>query len=371
MAKGKKKKISVFKIILFFALIAVFYFYKTPIMDVFTQIKDDLDTKGTNSQGKKVEYGIIENIDSDLSAVFCPGSLCQDYYLNMFEGADESIYCAFYEFDDEELAKKLIDVNKSGIRVEMVVDNRYLEEEPLLMLMDENMSIYSDEERGTRFDNYMHNKFCVIDEEELIMGSANPTENGFYHNNNNILKFKSEKLAKNYLNEFNQLKSGVFGENKLSVLEYNKIRMNYKGNEYVISNYFCPQDSCANKILEELNKAEKEILFSTFVITEDSIENVLELKALENVTVKGVIESRMWNTKGSRAAELKEALNIKRDSNPKTMHHKFFVIDEKIVITGSMNPSKSGNTYNDENILIIENEALARQFKQEFEAIWV
>jgi phosphatidylserine/phosphatidylglycerophosphate/cardiolipin synthase-like enzyme len=35
------------------------------------------------------------------------------------------------------------------------------------------------------------------------------------------------------------------------------------------------------------------------------------------------------------------------------MHHKFFVVDELYLITGSMNPSASGTNGNDENLIII------------------
>lgn len=52
------------------------------------------------------------------------------------------------------------------------------------------------------------------------------------------------------------------------------------------------------------------------------------------------------------------------------MHHKTFIVDGKVVITGSMNPSKNGDERNDENILIIYNEDLAQQYLGEFEYVW-
>lgn len=48
------------------------------------------------------------------------------------------------------------------------------------------------------------------------------------------------------------------------------------------------------------------------------------------------------------------------------MHHKVFIIDEKVVVTGSFNPTAGGNERNDENILIIEDEAIAKRFVEEF-----
>ena len=52
------------------------------------------------------------------------------------------------------------------------------------------------------------------------------------------------------------------------------------------------------------------------------------------------------------------------------MHHKVFIIDEKIVIFGSYNFSQSAEENNDENLVIIYNEAIAQQFMQEFQRVW-
>ncbi|MFH1399442.1 MAG: phospholipase D-like domain-containing protein [Candidatus Woesearchaeota archaeon] len=51
------------------------------------------------------------------------------------------------------------------------------------------------------------------------------------------------------------------------------------------------------------------------------------------------------------------------------MHHKFFIIDNGTVITGSFNPSKSADQSNDENIIIIEDPNLVERFRQEFQSL--
>jgi phosphatidylserine/phosphatidylglycerophosphate/cardiolipin synthase-like enzyme len=51
------------------------------------------------------------------------------------------------------------------------------------------------------------------------------------------------------------------------------------------------------------------------------------------------------------------------------MHHKVFVVDEKIVAFGSYNFSQSAEQRNDENLIIIYNEAVAGQFIKEFERV--
>jgi phosphatidylserine/phosphatidylglycerophosphate/cardiolipin synthase-like enzyme len=51
------------------------------------------------------------------------------------------------------------------------------------------------------------------------------------------------------------------------------------------------------------------------------------------------------------------------------MHHKVFIVDEKIVITGSTNPSNNGLTKNDENIIILYDEVVARKYFEEFKKL--
>ena len=45
---------------------------------------------------------------------------------------------------------------------------------------------------------------------------------------------------------------------------------------------------------------------------------------------------------------------------------KSIIIDEKYVVLGSMNYTKSGEKYNDENVLIIKNPELASRFREKF-----
>ena len=52
------------------------------------------------------------------------------------------------------------------------------------------------------------------------------------------------------------------------------------------------------------------------------------------------------------------------------MHSKSIIIDDKYVVTGSMNFSNSGENKNDENTIIIENPKLAEFYKGYFEFLW-
>ena len=310
-----------------------------------------------------------EILTNDIKIVFCPGNECFKIYKNAIEMSENEVVCAFYEFDFVNLSNVLKKKSNQGVKVSIITDNDYLDEVGITNLKNTNIEIFSDIDRGTRYDNYMHDKFCVIDSKILITGSANPTNNDFLKNNNNILRIDSEYLAENYRNEFMEMKSSNFGYNKHSTLKYNNLTLSFENKSYLISSYMCPQDACEKRVLEILNKSNSSIDFAAFSFTNEQIENILVLKSKQGVEVRGVVEKRSWNIDGSNASALSKEFFLINDTNKNTMHHKFFVVDNRWVITGSMNPTSAGVNYNDENILIIDSVEIAKLYGEEFEKL--
>ena len=63
-------------------------------------------------------------------------------------------------------------------------------------------------------------------------------------------------------------------------------------------------------------------------------------------------------------------LDVKKDRNKGNMHHKVFIIDSETVITGSYNPTESGNKRNDENLIIIHDKKIAEKYLEEFGKVY-
>lgn len=362
MSKKFKKTLI---LIIFLSLISFFgYENQEFVQDIIEIIETrDLDNIHIISQ-TQISMNLQETLTKDIQIEFCPSIGCFNLLNDAFLNANHEIKCAFYELDEYNLTKTLLEKSKT-INISLVIDNKYLGEDNLQPLFDTSISIFSDEKRGTRYNNYMHDKFCIIDDKTIITGSTNPTINGFYKNNNNLLKINSVYLATNYENEFNTMTTNIFGSNKKSTLEYNNLTLNYQNKTYKISSYMCPQDNCDKIILNYLNKAEQEIQFATFALTHDEIANKLIEKS-STINITGLVESRNWNLKGSDLTKLNNSIKIYKDTNKNNMHHKFWIIDNKYIITGSMNPSASGAKYNDENILVIENFEVNQLFRDEF-----
>jgi len=52
------------------------------------------------------------------------------------------------------------------------------------------------------------------------------------------------------------------------------------------------------------------------------------------------------------------------------MHHKFMLVDDKILVNGSYNWTRSAAKYNQENLIVTADPELIRLFLKEFDKLW-
>ena len=294
------------------------------------------------------EQKLTENTNSKPLVFFCPRDNCTQILYSFLNEAQVSIHCALYDLDLPRIIDLLHD-RSQAIDVKLITDSDNYEN-------IENLGSVKQDNRSA----LMHNKFCIIDSKKVFTGSFNPTENGAYKNNNNMVIIESKYLAGNYESEFDEMWEGDFGRGEKVITPV------FYLNGHRIENYFCPEDDCAYHVQQELRKANETIYFMAFSFTHDKIANEMVLKHYEGVDVRGVFEkTRISNYSKYHLLEY-QGIDVKMDNNKYVMHHKVWIIDNRTVITGSFNPSASADERNDENIVIIEGPILAVEFLQEF-----
>jgi phosphatidylserine/phosphatidylglycerophosphate/cardiolipin synthase-like enzyme len=283
--------------------------------------------------------------------LFCPKDDCKNVYVELINSANNSIYCAFYDFRLEEIVNALAN---STVNMQILIDSEYYKKnKDLYPEINHLITPYYS-------SSYMHHKFCVIDEMITITGSFNPTERGNYYNNNNVIVIYSKYIAKNYINEFenlwnNKRKNRINTPHPIIYLNNNKIE-----------NYFCPNECYSDIYTNLINSANNNIYFMTFSFTHNDVGDSLINAHNNGIEIKGVFE-KSQNNQWLQYPKLKDAgINVKWDKNPANMHHKVFIIDNNIVITGSTNPSNNGFNRNQENILIFHNQNLTSKYIEEF-----
>jgi phosphatidylserine/phosphatidylglycerophosphate/cardiolipin synthase-like enzyme len=182
-----------------------------------------------------------------------------------------------------------------------------------------------------------------------------------------MLRFASRQVAADYAREFQQLFEGRFGTGKFSGTPFPRVRVGGTPVEV----YFSPEDGVAKHVLQRLAAAKKSIHFMTFSYTSSAIADAMVAQAHARVLVRGVFESQNAGGSGSVFGHLRGGgVDVLQDGNCYILHHKVIVIDARTVITGSYNFTNSAEKDNDENLVIVDDPALARAYLDEFECVY-
>ena len=277
--------------------------------------------------------------------------------------AQFSVDAAIYHLNLWSIRDALIAAHEAGVTVRVVAESDNLDEVEIQDMRNAGIEVI-----GDRRESLMHNKFVVIDGMEVWTGSMNFTINGAYRNDNNLVRLRSSQLAENYTTEFEEMfVRDLFGD--IVVVNTPHPSLNINGTQ--VETFFSPDDGAAGRIEELLDEAAESIYFLAFSFTSDDFAEALLNAAGRGVSVEGVFEeSQYYSNTGTEFANLQDAgLDVYLDGNPRNMHHKLFILDEEIVITGSYNFSRSAEEKNDENVLIIHNADVAAQFMAEFDRV--
>ncbi|MBI4139562.1 hypothetical protein HY483_01225 [Candidatus Woesearchaeota archaeon] len=255
------------------------------------------------------------NEPGNVSIYFCPSAECQ----NLFEQVPKYAKCALYDYGGF-VPPKL-----------SVIDKR-------------NFNGFGIKSFNK---NLMHNKYCVYDG-VVITGSHNPTNN---KNFDVVIVLKSISISEEFSEAFDLLSIG-----KKPVTDDKTVNLS----GVLVSSFHCPGDDCRDSVLEELRKSKHSIYFLAYSFTDDIIAEEL-IKS--DVYIEGVFSKQKFLGEERKNLRFR---NIYEFNGSGLLHHKLFIIDNSSIITGSANPSMNGYEHNDENILIIRSDAVARKFVDEY-----
>ncbi len=134
--------------------------------------------------------------------------------------------------------------------------------------------------------------------------------------------------------------------------------------------YFSPGETCRDAIIAAIKAAGRRIDICVFTISDNEITDAIIEAHKLNKRVRIVTDNDKAHDRGSDIHRLIElGLSVRFDPNKAHMHHKFAIVDERI-ITGSYNWTRSAADYNYENIVISADPDLHAQFEREFEKLW-
>jgi len=213
-------------------------------------------------------------------------------------------------------------------------------------------------------NHIFHQKFIIRDRRTknmilptsaILTGSTNFTQTGTHKNLNHIVVFKDPKIAWQYQEEFKEIRQGIFG-NANSKHEPKPSTINIEGVPVQI--LFAPDHAPELEIVKQVLKCQNRLHFAIFTFSGSSgIDDAMLAIRASGRSIRGVIDPMQglqhWAATKWLHNQGIELFLPRRSRKFGKLHHKLMVIDDDVVVAGSMNYTRPANEQNDENIFII------------------
>lgn len=135
--------------------------------------------------------------------------------------------------------------------------------------------------------------------------------------------------------------------------------------------YFSLYDNPQKEIIKNINQAEAFINIAMYIFTDREIALPLAEACERGVKVRLYLDKDQVDYKYSQSRFLvQKGIETRISSNNYIMHHKFAIIDNRLLLTGSYNWTFSANNRNDENLMVIDDPEIIEIFQNQFINLW-
>ena len=237
----------------------------------------------------------------------------------------------------------------------------------------------------------MHNKFVIIDANSVNpnvpvvwSGSTNWTAAQLSIDRNSAIVMQDQSLARVYTIEFEEMwgstgaQAGplLFGPNKTDNSPH-YLRIGGKA----VESWFSPTDNVNGHLIQTVQTADNDLHIASMVITQMDIARAVR----DQILLRGIAPCSEGVTNDTATADGTGLVfrTIRQGMGPRFLkksattpsyifHHKYLIVDagnaasDPTLFVGSHNWSAAANTTNDENTLIVHDNAIVNQYYQEF-----
>ena len=131
---------------------------------------------------------------------------------------------------------------------------------------------------------------------------------------------------------------------------------------------FTPDEKCTPLILKEIALAKDTIYVQAYGMSSPPIVEALIDAHKRGVKVNILLDKSNLNDSWSKMKELIDSgIEVNIDKLPGIAHNKVIIIDLQKVITGSFNFTRSADTRNAENVIVIDDKVIANSYVQNWQ----
>lgn len=144
-----------------------------------------------------------------------------------------------------------------------------------------------------------------------------------------------------------------------------------KANAQDVQVYFSPNGGCQDAVVSAMNQANESIDIAMYYLSSAPIAHAIVRAKLRDVRIRLVLDQGQEIESASKSGYLiGHGLEVRYHLGFGLMHNKFAIIDRKYLITGSFNWTQTAQERNEENMLILQDQAVISQYQQRFEYLW-
>ena len=139
----------------------------------------------------------------------------------------------------------------------------------------------------------------------------------------------------------------------------------------ILAIYFTPPAGAASGLIKQIDGAKKSIKVMAYGFTATNLAEALVRAKRRGVDV-GLIqdEKSAQNNRETLPILLAAGIDVRSDGKHAIQHNKVMLIDDDIVITGSYNFTKSAESRNAENIMIVRSSYAAKRYADNWKSHW-
>lgn len=268
----------------------------------------------------------------------------QDELIPLFQhaidNAKESITVVIYSLTDPQIIQALQKKSDAGVQLYIVSDAKA---SPGLSYRFPKATIVKRQGQGL-----MHQKILIIDNRQILLGSANLTTNSLSLHGNLVMALENPALAQALTERAKSMDEvGAY-----SPLLHRKISAGPQELEL----WVLPDDPKAvDQMIQLFRSAQKTIRVAMFTWTREDFAKELVAAAQRGVKVEVVLDRYSGKGASVKIVRMLEqgGIPIYLSTGNKLLHHKFAYIDDKILINGSANWTYAAFKDNDDYFIVL------------------
>jgi phosphatidylserine/phosphatidylglycerophosphate/cardiolipin synthase-like enzyme len=135
--------------------------------------------------------------------------------------------------------------------------------------------------------------------------------------------------------------------------------------------FFSPKGGCTDAIVKQIGLAAKTIDIMMYSFSSRPIIQALDKAKERGVTVRVLLDKGQETQKYAKGRYLAaRGIAVKYDTGRGLMHNKVGIFDGQVMFTGSFNWTAQAEKNNAENLLLIDDPGLIKQYQARFDQLW-